>query len=179
MAQVRQVVSEALQSTVRRLLPSQQGFTEDLQASNVITPIIDLTPSAEGSALRADLASAYAFDDVTALFAQNSAVVAANTPGFYKVQGTFTMRFLGTSSVSGTISMSDGLSTKVLWKIQGSSNGSTSNNTVTPYENTFFLSSGDSLSIATDDADCFFNGSVRQIADVNGLIDNPTQFVSQ
>ena len=41
------VTSEALQSTVRRLLPSQQGFGSDLEATNLIQPVIDLTPTAE------------------------------------------------------------------------------------------------------------------------------------
>ena len=43
------VNSEALEATVRDLLPSQNGFGSELQASNIITPIIDLTPTAEGS----------------------------------------------------------------------------------------------------------------------------------
>lgn len=55
MAQVKPVTSEALQATVRRLLPSQNGFTEDLQASNVIIPTLNLTPSAEGSELPLEL----------------------------------------------------------------------------------------------------------------------------
>jgi hypothetical protein len=40
MAQIKSVVSESLQATIRRLLPSQSGFTEDLQAQNVIVPVI-------------------------------------------------------------------------------------------------------------------------------------------
>ena len=52
MSQIIPIVSEALQATVRRLLPSQNGFGEDLQASNVIVPIVNLTPSAEGTELR-------------------------------------------------------------------------------------------------------------------------------
>ena len=40
------VNSEALQTTIRDLLPSQNGFGSELQASNVITPIIDLTATA-------------------------------------------------------------------------------------------------------------------------------------
>ena len=41
--------SEQLEATVRDLLPSQAGFGSELQASNVITPIIDLTATAEGT----------------------------------------------------------------------------------------------------------------------------------
>ena len=49
MAEITSVTSEALQRKVRELLPSQRGFGEDLQAQNVIVPIVDLTRSAEGS----------------------------------------------------------------------------------------------------------------------------------
>ena len=50
------VNSEALQTQIRDLLPSQAGFGSELQATNVITPIIDLTSAAEGSGLPVDLA---------------------------------------------------------------------------------------------------------------------------
>ena len=52
------VNSEALQEQIRDLLPSQNGFGSELQASNVITPIIDLTATAEGSSLGTDLQTA-------------------------------------------------------------------------------------------------------------------------
>ena len=45
------VNSESLQTQIRDLLPSQNGFGSELQASNVITPIIDLTSAAEGTGL--------------------------------------------------------------------------------------------------------------------------------
>ena len=72
MAQLIRITSEALQATVRRLLPSQQGFGEDLEASNVIQPIIDLTPTAEGNQLPFNLASAINFTDTTAISANSS-----------------------------------------------------------------------------------------------------------
>jgi len=46
------VNSEELQTQIRDLLPSQNGFGSELQASNVITPIIDLTAAAEGSSFQ-------------------------------------------------------------------------------------------------------------------------------
>ena len=85
MAQIIRITSEALQATIRRLLPSQQGFGEDLQASNVIQPIIDLTPSAEGSETRQDLQSALAFGSVTLFQVFNGSSTVINTPGFFRV----------------------------------------------------------------------------------------------
>ena len=75
MAQITSVTSEALQATIRRLLPSQQGFGEDLQASNVIFPIIDLTPTAEGSVLGTNLQTAIAFGSITSINANSSTAV--------------------------------------------------------------------------------------------------------
>ena len=49
--EITPITSEALQAVIRRLLPSQRGFGDDLQATNLITPIIDLTPTAEGSSI--------------------------------------------------------------------------------------------------------------------------------
>jgi hypothetical protein len=77
------VNSEELQTLVRDLLPSQNGFGSELQASNVITPIIDLTPTAEGSTLRSDLQTALAFGSQTTFSVNNSSSTIANSPGFF------------------------------------------------------------------------------------------------
>ena len=61
------VNSEILQTQIRDLLPSQNGFGSELQASNVITPIIDLTATAEGSSLGSDLQTALAFGSILPL----------------------------------------------------------------------------------------------------------------
>ena len=81
------VNSEALQTTIRDLLPSQNGFGSELQASNVITPIIDLTTSAGGSTLPRDLQTALAFGSQTTFDVTNGSSTIANSPGFYRVVG--------------------------------------------------------------------------------------------
>ena len=55
--------SQELENKVRNLLPSQGGAGAgfDLSASTQIIPIIDLTESAEGSNVRADLQTALSF----------------------------------------------------------------------------------------------------------------------
>jgi hypothetical protein len=88
MAQITRITSEALQATIRRLLPSQQGFGEDLEATNVITPIIDLTPSAEGSVLTDYLQQALAHSSQTSFNIQSAGTTnLVSTPGFYRVIG--------------------------------------------------------------------------------------------
>ena len=66
------VNSEGLQTQIRDLLPSQNGFGSELQATNVIVPIIDLTAAAEGSGLPTDLARALAFGSQTAVAVSNT-----------------------------------------------------------------------------------------------------------
>ena len=115
MAQIIPIVSEALQSTIRKLLPSQNGFGEDLQAQNVIVPIIDLTPSAEGSALSTDLARAMSFTGQTAFVAANGSAVVANSPGFYRIFGCCSGRTVSSGTTEVDFTMSNGLSTKIIW----------------------------------------------------------------
>ena len=88
--QITRITSEALQATIRRLLPSQQGFGEDLQATNVITPIIDLTPTAEGSSVPESLQQALAYGSQT-VFSQTNAgdVAIISTAGFYRITGSY------------------------------------------------------------------------------------------
>ena len=86
------VNSEELQTLVRDLLPSQNGFGSELQASNVITPIIDLTATAEGSTLRSDLQTALAFGNQTSFDARNGTTALANSPGFWRVTYTIVIK---------------------------------------------------------------------------------------
>lgn len=168
MAQIRQVVSEQLQSTIRRLLPSQQGFTEDLQASNVITPIIDLTPSAEGSQLPDYLQKALAFGDITAFDVSNTTTTLMNSPGFWLLE--FTAVSLRNDLCR--LEYSDGLSVKYPFRLgTGAGVTATINESVT-YRNVFCLSAGDSVSAAAANT-ARIAGNYRQIADISGNLVNP------
>lgn len=178
MPQIRQVVSEALQSTVRRLLPSQQGFTEDLMATNVITPIIDLTPTAEGSQLPSYLQTASSFDDVTAFSAIGGSDVVANTAGFWRIQYAVSFTSASATAAKCSFTMSDGLSTKSLlvfeWDAStaepaGSNNG----------EFYVFLTSGDSISAVSTTSLGKLYGHAIQVADVNGVLSTPAGFSQQ
>ena len=91
------VNSEELQTQIRDLLPSQNGFGSELQASNVITPIIDLTRSAEGSGLPTVLQNALSFGSNTNFIAQNATVNLATSPGFYRVVGTTSLDQVGST----------------------------------------------------------------------------------
>lgn len=179
MAQIRQVVSESLQSTIRRLLPSQQGFTEDLQATNVITPIIDLTPTAEGSLLPTNLQQSLAFGSQTAFNIAGATTVIANNAGFFRIFGTSLIRPNGGAAVHNRFSMSDGLSTKVVWGHESNADSATDGTGTVTYDFTVFLAAGESISGVSSDSACIMAGSVRTVADVNGNLTNPSGFVIQ
>lgn len=178
MSQIINITSEALQATIRRLLPSQQGFGEDLQASNVITPIIDLTPTAEGSEVRADLQTATAFGSQTAFSANNSTTTIANSGGFYRIFAQCALRKSSSQVNFCKFDISDGLSTATLIKFQmEASTDPLQENT--NYDFVHFLAPGESITCTTNDSSCFIHGTVRQIADVSGNLVNPSGFTPQ
>ena len=154
------VNSEALQSQIRDLLPSQNGFGSELQASNVITPIIDLTASAEGSGLRQDLQSALAFGSQTAFFVAGSAATLTTAAGWYRVTGTGTVSGLNKEA---KITMTDGATIKVVWAL----NTADTNTFSEGYDLVFAVATGITLAVSASSA-CTMGGSVRQIADAAG-----------
>ena len=178
MAQLIPIVSEALQSTVRRLLPSQQGFGEDLQAQNVIVPIIDLTPTAEGSLLGTNLQTAFSFDDVNTFSAINGSDVVANNAGFWRIIAAISIRNFSGANPECSFSMSNGLSTKTLitWSLVSTSQESPIDNNI---DFVVYLNSGESISANSNSGESKLIGSCIQIADSNGNLSNPAGFVSQ
>ena len=175
MTQIISITSEALQATIRRLLPSQQGFGEDLQASNVITPIIDLTPTAEGTVLDTDLARSLAFTDITGFQITGSvSTTIINSPGFYRIFGNVSLSDDGSSDVKASFVFTDGLTTKTALEIRlGLGTG---NEITEDFDFIAFFKPGDSLYIQTNSGGVFATGCTRQVADVNGNVQAPTGF---
>lgn len=169
------VNSEDLQTQIRDLLPSQNGFGSELQASNVITPIIDLTSTAEGSGLPSYLQTAIAFGSQTAFNVTNTTTDIITGTGFYRVIGTFTKRGDNTTANSrGYIQMTDGLSTKVVY---GGETGNSANNsdTVSTFDLVFFHPAGITTQILCGSV-ARAVGSVRQIATGDGTLIEPSGY---
>tara|TARA_Y100000004_G_C8884716_1_gene399165 strand:- start:525 stop:1061 length:537 start_codon:yes stop_codon:yes gene_type:complete len=175
LAQITNVTSESLQATVRRLLPSQQGFGEDLQASNVITPIIDLTATAEGSILREDLQTALAFGSNTDFTVNNSNDLIISTAGFFRVFGVVSARQSSTTDVNAYFIINDGTTANVVYRVINEQS-STGTNAVVPFDFVVFLRSNDVFRISSDNTVVWITGSTRQVADVNGNLVNPSGF---
>ena len=180
MAQIRSIVSESLEAQVRSLLPSQNGFTEDLQAQNVIVPVIDLTSAAGAAGLAESLQQALAFGSQTA-YSQVGAgtTVIANTPGFWRIFGNVTSS-QANAAYSVSFDMTDGLTTKTVWEIGQLSSVGSNQVITTNVDFIVFLASGESIStVCSTNLYTASVGSVRQIATANGTLVNPSGFTSQ
>lgn len=171
MAEIIRITSEALQSTIRRLLPSQNGFGDDLMATSVITPIIDLTPSAEGSVLPSELQNALAFGSQTPFDVANETATIINNTGFYRVFGAGVIYSVDSRNVA--FNLTDGLSSKTIWKMV---NVSESNVALQfQYDFVVFIASGQSLTCTATVSENTV-GSTRQIADINGVLVDPSGY---
>jgi len=177
MAQIIPVVSEALQASIRKLLPSQNGFGEDLQAQNVIVPIIDLTASAEGSSIGVSLQQAINFGGSTPYSIHNGSLALASNAGFWRFTGTISIN-RGSAAQSGSLSISDGVTTKIVYSqtldIISSQPGTVSS----AYDLIFYLNAGESVT-ATADGNVYVTGSYRQVASSTGELVNPVGFTSE
>lgn len=175
MAQIRQVVSESLQATIRRLLPSQQGFTEDLQASNVITPIIDLTPSAEGSSLPENLQNSLSFDGLTSFNITNTTTTIVNNAGFHRIFGLMQVLVNTAALTTNVLQLNDGSSTKTLIS-QTNPDFGVQDQLITTFDFVVYLNAGESLEGVSNSADNIIVGTTRQLADISGNLVNPAGF---
>jgi len=178
MAQLISITSEALQSTVRRLLPSQQGFGEDLQATNVVTPIIDLTPTAEGTQLPRDLQVALAFSSISTFSVRNTTTSLGLSGGFWRFKADFQMSSSTTTDIFVGLYVNDGTTDKLV-----TSKGNVASTAVATQEYNedfiLFLRPGDDVKIISNNFNALCTGVYQQIANVNGELQPPGGFNPQ
>lgn len=170
MSQIVSITSEALQASIRRLLPSQRGFGEDLQASNVITPIIDLTPTAEGSQLPSDLARALDYGG-TPFDINNTRTTIANVAGFYRVFGNVYVESSG-GAANIAFAIAEAGVDKVFYQIRVASGDFS----VTNFDFIVFLDTGQDLDIGSSATKIGATGIIRNVADRYGNTANPVGF---
>mgnify|MGYP005711067215 CR=1 FL=1 len=168
------IKSAGLENKVRELLPSQGGLGAgfDLSASTQIVPIIDLTESAEGSNVRADLQTSFSFNTATPIDVSNTTTSVITNTGYWRVIGTLTMYASSTDNLKGEVILSDGVTDKTIWAQE---NRATTNSifTTIDYEFNIFINSGQSMKLKTNAVTAKLLGSVRQIADIDGNLVNP------
>lgn len=169
------IKDQKLEDKVRELLPSQGGLGAgfDLSASTQIIPIVDLTESAEGSNLRADLQTATSLSNITAFSVFNATDTLITNTGFYRVFGNFVAKSSSTLDVSGFFAFTDGVTTKRVTQFFVE-NSTAQNHVVVPFDFNVFLSAGDSFQGNTANGARLL-GSTRQIATINGELVNPNE----
>lgn len=176
--QVKTITSEALEAAYRNLTPSQGGFTEDLMASNVIMPVLDLTADAAGTAVPQYQAQALAFGSQTVFSVSNTTSTIVSGTGFFRVTGSALTNFGYTPPTIAQISLTDGLSSKQIYDFAITSTSS-SQHQYAPFDFIVFLAAGQSVTAQTDETGIEIRGSQRQVADVNGTVVLPSGFTPQ
>ena len=162
------VNSEDLQTQIRDLLPSQNGFGSELQATNIIQPIIDLTAAAEGSGLPSYLQTALSFGSQTAFNVENTTTTILNQTGFFRIFGTINQN----SASLVTINLNDGTSDKAILSF----NSIAGDIERTPIDFIVFLPAGHSVNIVSSASGAIASGSTRQLALGDGTLVQPNGF---
>ena len=176
MGQEFTIKSELIESKINQLLPSQGGYGAgiDFSASTTVIPIIDLTETAEGSALRQDLQSAFSLSNTSSFRVVNTTTTILNTPGFFRIFGSCST--LATANAATiTMSITDGFTSKIL--INGNViNQATGSGFSAPliYDFIVYLAAGVSIVCTTSDVGLAFDGITRQIASSDGTLQNPS-----
>ena len=147
MAQEFTINSTAIESKINQLLPSQGGFGAgvDFSASTMVIPIVDLTETAEGSDVRADLQTSLSFNTTTAFSVSNTTTTVINTTGYFRIFGQISLAAAASESKVSFI-LRDSTTDKIIYTL------STNNITVGDFSgNSFdfniFLRAGDSFKI--------------------------------
>ena len=166
--------SEELETKVRQLLPSQGGAGAgfDLSASTQIIPIIDLTESAEGSGVRADLQSAFSHNNITHSVVTNTTTTLITSTGYWRLAGTSTIAG-SSSSIGNRILLNDGATDKATFQ-HSLAGASLNSSQVATFDFIVFLSAGDSIRGEASNSLCFLCITARQIASIDGVLSNPT-----
>ena len=108
----------------------------------------------------------------------NTTTTIVSTPGFWRLIATISTRTQTSVNNQGNININDGFTTKTLveLKVDAVSTGDTTSQT---YDIVVCLSAGEFLRATSNELTCFVTGSVRQIADLNGTLIDPTGFAPQ
>lgn len=172
MSQQFRVDSEALRDKLNELLPSQSrgSIGVDLSGSTTIIPVVNLTETAEGSALRQDLqtASSFASTNVECIGADKLLV---NTTGYYKCVISYTLNIGGANNFV-RLYVDDGTTEKQVFRAKSYTSG-TNGATESNLQLIVFLSAGHELRAQSNNSSSSICVSTHQIADINGTLVNP------
>jgi len=167
--------SQELEDKIRSLLPSQGGAGAgfDLSASTQIIPVIDVTESAEGSNVRADLQSAFSKSNSTEFDVEGASTTVISTTGYWRIFGISTMLSDTASIRYNRIQLNDGVTFKKVFQHSMPVKPTPSVISSESFDFIVFIPAGDSLLVQSTATGAIISGSVRQIADIDGNLVNP------
>ena len=122
-----------------------------------------------------DLARAANFTDITTFSVTSTTSVIANTPGFYRVLATSSLRN-ASSLQTNLLILSNGLSNKTMFAHNSSTSASDQSLSAQTIDEIVFLTTGDSLTASSSSGAATLAGSIWQVADRYGNINNPADF---
>lgn len=174
MAQEFTIKSQDIEDKINQLLPSQGGAGAgvDFSASTMVIPIVDLTETAEGSALRQDLQRSISFTTANAFEISNASTTLLNTTGYYNFRGLISAVATG-ANLNANFEISDGTTQKELFNFYVNSMATTTSLSAVPFNFDVKLTAGDSIIANSDNTAIIISGTFRQIADINGNLTNP------
>ena len=174
MAQEFTINSAAIESKINSLLPSQGGAGAgiDFSASTMIIPIIDLTETASGSALRQDLQTSVSFKSTAFSESASSSTLISNT-GYWRIIGTSTVSYSANGVSSNTITINDGTTNKIIWSHNHYQSSVATGTTAVDIDLIVFLNAGDTCLVGSNRGTTIIAGSSRQIATIDGTLVNP------
>jgi len=167
MAQEFTINSSTIEQKINQLLPSQGGMGAgiDFSASTMVIPIVDITESASGSALREDLQTSVDFATTrTTIVGLNVDIVA--TTGFYKVDVMVKSR--GTADIN--LLINDGTTDQIIKTYAFTAAQTLLDSFIV------FLRAGDTLRGSALTGTAEVRTFTRQIADITGSITSPLGF---
>ena len=168
------IVSEALQKDFRDNFPSQINSGRDLHVSDVIVPVVDFSTSTAITGLPESLQQALDFTSTAFKFSGTATNTIVATTGFWKVQGYYIKEQNITSAMN--IFITDGVTDLIIIDAQTPSNAVNSV-PIVPFEFLVLLKTGVSLKCLTNDNQMQFSGICRQVAALDGTLQNPDGYI--
>ena len=167
-----------LYNQFRQDFPAQagEGITSDLNYSDTIVPIVDMTDAAGEGSLPQNLQTAVDFG--TTMEVTNTPTAAKgiiNTPGFWKCS-IYAAISASTSNSLVRYFILNGITAKDFFRIDSINIGSTDPELSITQNLVVFLRAGDVLVCNTVNTSTRTNIAYRQIATVNGELINPLGF---
>lgn len=167
---------EAIEEDLNSNFPSQGQGNPPLyySLSEVVVPTYSINNVAEGTSLPQNLQTAWDFSTGHNTVTNANTTIITNT-GFWQVDvAAFISSGGGVASTS--IDLSDGLSTKTIWKFSSPAGLSADRFGISDNSFVVFVKSGESVIARSANASDTLNVWYRQIADLNGNLVNPLGF---